>query len=140
MSEESGGHDRPLRYDDGADPDFQRRWMEARRLTGEQVDTAWRHGFEARDRFADRPFDEVREWLHESWRAMGEPADWGEIEDIVRSGYERYKGAGFGPSTDPAPEALARFQQHNISGSTLGGAPLGDGAQQGDSRGQPGGG
>ncbi len=128
---------RELRYDEGADAEFQKRWAEARHLSGEQVDAAWRHGFEARDRFADRPFGEVRQWLQESWRGMGEPAPWVEIEDIVRSGYERYKGAGFGSSTDPATEALGRFQQHTSGGSDMGGAPLGDSAQQGDSRGQP---
>ncbi len=126
-----------LRYDVDFDPEFQRHWIEARHLTGTQVDAAWRHGFDARDRFADRPFDEVCAWLRDSWRAMGEPAPWLEVEDIVRSGYERYKGAGFGASTDPATEALGRFQQHTEGGSDLGGAPLGDSAQQGDTRGEP---
>lgn len=129
--------DQRLRYDVDFDPEFQKHWMEARNLTGEQVDAAWRHGFAARDRFADRSFDEVREWLQESWRGMGEPAPWREVEDIVRSGYERHRGAGFGASTDPASEALGRFQQHSIEGSDMGGASLGDSAQQGDTRAQP---
>jgi hypothetical protein len=137
MADERAGERRELRYDEGTDADFQRRWAEARHLTGEQVELAWRHGFDARDRFADRPFDEVREWLQESWRGMGEPAPWGEVEDIIRSGYERYKGAGFGSSTDPATEALHHFQQHSLGGSDMTGGPLGDSAQQGDSRGQP---
>ncbi len=127
---------RTVRYDTEAEPDFQRRWAEARHLSGAQVDAAWRHGFEARDRFADRPFAEVRAWLQESWRGMGEPAPWNEVEDIVRGGYERYKGAGFGSSTDPATEALGHFQQHSMGGSDMSGGPLGDSAQQGDSRGQ----
>lgn len=126
---------REMRYDEGADPEFQKRWAEARQLTGEQVGAAWRHGFDARDRFADRSFDEVREWLQESWRGMGEPAPWSEVEDIIRSGYERYRGAGFG-IVDPATEALHRFQQHSIGGSDMTDGPLGDSAQQGDGRGQ----
>jgi len=126
-----------LRYDVDFDPEFQRRWIEAQHLTGVQVDAAWRHGFDARDRFADRPFHEVRDWLRESWHARGEPAPWAEVEDIVRSGYERYRGAAFGASTDPATEALGRFQQHTAGGSDLGGGPPGDSAQQGDTRGEP---
>lgn len=128
---------RELRYDEGTDVDFQRRWAESRHLSGEQVESAWRHGFEARERFADRPFDEVRDWLWESWRGMGEPAPWGDVEDIVRSGYERYKGAGFGETTDLASEALQRFQQRSVGGSAMTRGPLGDSPQQGDSRGQP---
>ncbi len=135
--ERNDSRDERLRYDVDFDPEFQRHWMEARHLTGVQVDTAWRHGFDARDRFADRPFDEVRAWLRESWRAMGEPAPWPEVEDIVRSGYERYRGVGFGDSTDPAAEALGHFQQHTQGGSDLGGATLGDRPQQGDTRGEP---
>jgi len=126
-----------LRYDVDLDPEFQRHWMEARNLTGDQVDAAWRHGFDARDRFADRSFAEVREWLQESWRGMGEPAPWREVEDIVRSGYERHRGAGFGSSTDPAAEALGHFQQHTVEGSDMGGAPPGESAQQVDTRGEP---
>ncbi len=137
MADRFDEREQRLRYDVDFDPDFQRHWMEARNLTGEQVDAAWRHGFSARDRFADRPFDEVRDWLQESWRGMGEPAPWREVEDIVKSGYERYKGAGFGASTDPANEALGRFQLHTVEGSDMGGKPLGDAAQQGDSRGEP---
>lgn len=139
MAEPNRENEGRLRFESDVDPEFQRRWTEARHLSGEQVDAAWRHGFDARDRFADRPFDEVRGWLKESWCAMGEPTPWSEIEDLVRSGYDRYRGAGFGDSTDPATEALARFQQHTIGGSTMGGAPLGDGSQQGDTRGQAGG-
>src|SRR5512135_434795 len=95
VADRNGGNEGRLRYEPDGDPEFQRRWTEARHLSGEQVDAAWRHGFDARDRFADRPFDEVRGWLQESWCAMGEPAPWSEIEDLVRSGYERYRGAGF---------------------------------------------
>ena len=136
MADDRQQERRELRYDEGTDAEFQRRWAGARHLSGEQVEAAWRHGFEARDRFADRPFDEVRGWLQESWRGMGEPAPWNEVEDLIRSGYERYKGAGFGESTDPASEALRHFQQHSIEGSSMTGGPLGDSAQQGDSRGQ----
>ncbi len=137
MAEQNERRGERLRYDVDFDPEFQRQWMDARHLSGVQVDAAWRHGFEARDRFADRPFNEVRDWLHDSWHAMGEPAPWNDVEDIVRSGYERYKGAGFGSSTDPAHEATARFQRHSLGGSDLGGGPLGDSAQQGDTRGEP---
>lgn len=136
MAERNGGRDERLRYEPDFDPEFQRHWLEARQLSGTQVDAAWRHGFDARDRFADRPFGDVRDWLRDSWRAMGEPAPWAKVEDIVRSGYERYKGAGFGSSTDPANEALARFQKHTLGGSDVGGAPLGDRPQQGDTRGE----
>ncbi len=137
MPERNHRRDERLRYDVDFDPEFQRHWIEARHPTGPQVDAAWRHGFEARDRFADRSFDEVCAWLRESWRAMGEPAPWPEVEDIVRSGYERYKGAGFGATTDPGSEALSHFQQHTQGGSDVGGAPLGDSPQQGDTRGEP---
>ncbi len=135
-AERDDGPERPLRYGMEIDREFQRRWAEARHLTGEQVDTAWRHGFDARDRFADRPFDEVRAWLQESWRGMGEPAPWGEVEDLVRSGYERYQGAGFG-LTDPATEAIGRFRRHTEGGSVTGGGTLGERPQQGDTRREP---
>ncbi len=136
-AERDEGPERGLRYGMDSDPEFQRRWVAARHLTGEQVDAAWRHGFDARDRFADRPFHEVREWLQESWRGMGEPAAWAEVEDIVRSGYERYRGAGPGPSPEPGAEALGRFRRHTEGGSVLGGGTLGERPQQGDTRGEP---
>lgn len=130
--------DRPLRYEnEDEDPDFQREWLDARHLSWEQVERAWRHGFDARDRFADRPFDEVRDWLRESWRGLGAPAPWEKVEDIIRSGYDRYKGAGFGPSTDSAAEALEHFKQRTIGGSVLDGGVLGERSQQGDTRGEP---
>ncbi len=137
MAERKDQRGERLRYDVEFDPQFQRHWIEARHLTGVQVDAAWRHGFDARDRFADRPFAEVRAWLRDSWRAMGEPAPWPEVEDIVRSGYERYRGVGFGASTDRGTEALSHFQRHTPGLSDLGGAPLGDSPQQGGPRGEP---
>ncbi len=136
-AERDGERERGLRYGTETEAEFQQRWAEARHLSGEQVDAAWRHGFDARDRFADRPFDEVRAWLQESWRGMGEPAPWPDVEDIVRSGYERYQGAGFGPSTDPATEAVARFRRHTQGGSVMGGGTMGDRSQPGDTRGEP---
>jgi hypothetical protein len=136
-AERDEGPERGLRYGMDTDPEFQRRWVEARHLTGAQVDAAWRHGFDARDRFADRPFHEVRAWLQESWRGMGEPAAWAEVEDIVRSGYERYRGAGFGPSTDPGTEALGRFGPRTEGGSVLGGGTLDERPQPGDTHGTP---
>ena len=68
---------------------------------------------------------------------MGEPAPWADVEDIVRSGYERYRGARSGPSTDAGAEALGRFRQHTEGGSVLGGGTLGERPQQGDTRGEP---
>lgn len=88
MAEESGP-DRRLRYED-IEPGFQRRWREARHLSGEQVDRAFRHGFDARDRFADRPFREVADYLRESWSGMAPETAWSDVADIVRSGYERH--------------------------------------------------
>jgi len=113
------GRRKPLRYEEVADPDFQRRWIARRELDGEQVDLAFHHGFDARERFADRPFAEVEAYLRESWDGMGTAVGWEDVRDIVRSGYEHYKGAGFDGSIDLGPEALDRFPIRNVSGSTL---------------------
>lgn len=118
------GPGQPPRYEDVADPDFQERWITERELSGDQVDRAFRHGFDARDRFADRPFDEVEAYLRESWVGMGTAVAWADVRDIVRSGYERYKGAGFDRSIDLGPEALDRFPVTNTSGSILRGGPM----------------
>lgn len=116
------GSERPLRYEEIEDPEFQKKWTEARHLSGEEVELAFRHGFDSRERFAERPFDEVEGYLRESWDAMAPPAAWDEVSDIVRSGYERYKGgAGFESSTENAADALERFPYRTIGGSTLGG-------------------
>jgi hypothetical protein len=116
----------PLRFEESADPDFQRRWIEARKLDGEEVNRAFRHGFDARGRFADRPFREVEAYLRESWEGMGARVPWADVRDLVRSGYERYKGAGFDGSIDLGPEALDRFIIRNVTGSTLRGGTMGD--------------
>jgi len=122
-SDPAGGRDR-LRYGDAAEPDFQRRWIDARTLPGDEVERAFRHGFDARGRFADRPFGEVEAYLRESWRGMGAPSAWSDVRDIVRSGYEHYKAAGFDGSIDPGPEALDRFPITNVTGSTLQGGSM----------------
>lgn len=114
---------RELRYDENLDPDFQRRWLAARDLSWEQVEAAFRHGLLSGDRFADRPFDEVADYLHESWNGMGESAHWDDVEDIVRSGYD-LANAGepeAGPSTELTPEALEHFPVRTIGGSVKGG-------------------
>ncbi|HEX7051535.1 MAG TPA: hypothetical protein VF188_15115 [Longimicrobiales bacterium] len=103
------------------DPEFQKKWIEARDLSWDQVERAFRHGFDARDRFAERPFREVEEYLRESWNGMGPPAAWDDVADIVRSGYERYKGAGLGPSTEDVAEALRHFPTWTVGGSAIGG-------------------
>lgn len=121
----AGGR-RPPRFEDVADPDFQRRWITGRKLDGAQVDLAFHHGFDARERFADRPFREVEEYLRESWEGMGTAVAWDEVRDIVRSGYERYKAAGFDGSIDLGPEALDRFPIRNVSGSILRGGSMDD--------------
>ncbi|HLU25153.1 MAG TPA: hypothetical protein VKZ58_05560 [Longimicrobiales bacterium] len=109
-----------------ADPGFQKRWVDTPRLGAEQLDAAFRHGFDSRVRFADRPFHEVEHYLRESWEGMGRPEPWAEVCDVVRSGYERYKGAGFAPSTDLGPEALDRFTRFTAGGSAIGGGTLGE--------------
>lgn len=117
---------REPRRDEPADPEFQERWVEARSLDTEPLDAAFRHGFDSRVRFADRPFHEVEHYLRESWEGMGRPEPWSDVCDVVRSGYERYKGAGFSPSTDLGPEALDRFTRFTAGGSTIGGGTLGE--------------
>lgn len=112
---------RPLRFEGELDPDFQREWIEARRLTGDQVERAFSHGLEARDRFADRPFREVEEYLRESWTALGSPAPWDDVCDIVESGYERARAAPVEVIADLPPEALDRFADRTVGGSSLGG-------------------
>ncbi|HEX6938961.1 MAG TPA: hypothetical protein VF158_06075 [Longimicrobiales bacterium] len=115
-----------LRYEEIDDPQFQRKWMEARHLDGVQVEAAFRHGFDSRGRFADRPFHEIEHYLRESWEGMGPPAPWDEVVGIVRSGYERYKGAGFGRLTDEVDEALGHLPDlETIAGSRIGGV-MGD--------------
>lgn len=118
--------DHSLRYEDIRDPRYQQKWREARELTGEQVDAAFRHGFDARDRFAERPFPEIEHYLRESWQGLGPPAPWDEVVGIVRSGYERYKGAGFGPSTVEVDEALEHLPDLETLGGTRIGGVMGD--------------
>ncbi len=130
------GQERRLRYEE-IDPRFQRRWSEARQLPEEQVERAFRHGFEARDRFAQRPFEEVAGWLRESWSGLAPATPWDDVADIVRSGYERYQGAG-GGVTDPATEALERFSRHTAGGSGMGGRDLGERPNLGDAAPRPG--
>lgn len=116
------GRERRLRYQDIDDPQFQRKWMEARDLDGEQVDAAFRHGFDSRGRFADRPFREIEHYLRESWEGMGPPAPWHEVVGIVRSGYEHYKAGGFGAEVEEVDEALRHFPDiETIAGSRIGG-------------------
>jgi hypothetical protein len=129
--------ERRLRFDEDLDADFQREWREARELSWEQVEAAWRHGFDSRDRFADRPFEEVTDYLRESWRGMGEPAPWPKVEDIVRSGYERFKGAPFESTTELQDDARSHFVEHTQGGSDFGGGVLGDTPQLGDARPEP---
>ncbi len=118
--------DRRLRYEDIPDPRFQQHWIEARDLTGDQVDAAFRHGFDARNRFAERPFREIESYLRESWEGIGAPAPWDDVVEIIRSGYERYKGANLGPPTEEVDEALEHFpDQETIGGSRIGGV-MGD--------------
>lgn len=111
---------------DPADSGFNEGWRSSHGLTGEQVDEAFRHGFDARDRFAERPFREVSEYLRESWVASGRTAHWDDVADIVRGGYERYKGAGLNYAADPGTEAIDRFQLRTSGGSVTGGGRLGD--------------
>jgi len=123
---------RPAAADAGAGrTDFQKHFREARNLDAAQFDAAFRHGFDARERFADRPFGEVERWLRESWDGIGSPAPWHDVRDIVRSGYERYKGAGLDQAADLAPEALDRLEQWTTGGSVMGGAVIGDRPQLG---------
>lgn len=111
-----------LRYEEIEDPEFQKKWENARHLKWDQVELAFRHGFDARDRFAERPFEEVVEYLRQSWEAMGPPVPWEKVSDIVRSGYDRYLG---GAQTsiigEEVAEALEHFPDRNMSGSTTGG-------------------
>lgn len=116
-----GGARRGLRYDDLSDADFQGEWIRARKLEWGEVELAFRHGFDASGRFADRPFHEVADYLRESWEAMAPAAAWDRVDDIVRAGYERYKGAGFGASAERVPEARKHFPQRTSGGSATGG-------------------
>jgi hypothetical protein len=116
-----GGDERPLRFEEVADREFQRRWQEARQLSGDQVDQAFAHGLAARERFAERPFREVEDYLRESWEALGSPAPWNEVYDIVESGYDRARAAPLEVAADLPPEALERFADRTTGGSTLGG-------------------
>jgi hypothetical protein len=110
------------RRSDVTDPDFQRQWLAARRLDWDQVERAVRHGVEAVPRFADRPFDEVLDWLRSSWTAMGTDVPWDDVADLVRSGYERFGSTGSDDAGLLAPEALRTFAVRTIGGSALGGA------------------
>ncbi|MFW6080202.1 MAG: hypothetical protein ACODAE_11315 [Gemmatimonadota bacterium] len=115
--------DRGLRYEPDLDRDFQRRWLAARDLSWDQVEAAFRHGLLSSDRFAERPFDEVADYLRESWNGMGPAAAWDDVADIVRSGYE-LGNAGEpedSPRTELTPEALERFASRTTGGSAKGG-------------------
>lgn len=113
--------ERPLRFEGVTDPDFQREWIEARNLTGDQVERAFTHGLAARERFAERPFREVEGYLRESWEALGSPAPWDQVFDIVQSGYDRARAAPLPVAADLPPEALDRFAERTLGGSSLGG-------------------
>jgi hypothetical protein len=105
---------------DVTDGDFQRRWLEARHLSWDDVEAAFRHGLEARTRFADRPFPEVADRLRESWEGMARGVAWEQVDDVVRGGYERNLGAGFEAGAIAfGPDALRQFPLRTIGGSTL---------------------
>jgi hypothetical protein len=114
-----------LRFEEIRDPEFQKRWASARQLSRGEVERAFQHGLNARDRFAERPFREVEGDLRESWEAMAEAAAWGEVSDIVASGYDRARAESFEEGTALENEALDRFAEHTLGGSSLGG-PLGE--------------
>jgi hypothetical protein len=119
--ERASGDERPLRFEAASDPDFQKEWRESRHLSGEQVERAFAHGLAARERFAERPFREVEGYLRESWEALGSPAPWSKIYDIVESGYDRARAAPLEVAADLPPEALERFAERTSGGTTLGG-------------------
>src|SRR5690606_30399999 len=121
----AGGR-RPPRFEDVADPDFPRRRITGRKPAGAKVDLEFPRAFDAREPFADRPFRGVEEYRRESWEGMGTAVAWDEVRDSVRSGYERYKAAGFDGSIDLGPEALDRFPIRNVSGSILRGGSMDD--------------
>lgn len=130
--------ERGLRFDEDLDPDFQRQWLAARDLSWDQVESAFTHGLFGADRFADRPFDEVRDYLRESWEGMGAPAVWRDVEDIVRSGYDLGNAGApeAGPSTELTPEALERFPSRTAGGSAKAGT-MGEQTELGDAERAP---
>lgn len=115
------GDERPLRFEEAPDPEFQKRWQESRELDGEEVERAFTHGLKARERFAERPFREVEGYLRESWEAMGEEVPWEKVFDIVESGYDRARAGPVPAVADLPPEALDRFAERTTGGSTFGG-------------------
>lgn len=125
-AERGTGDDRPLRFEDNLDPEFQKRWKESRDLSGDVVDRAFEHGLFARERFAERPFREVEGYLRESWEALGSSVPWEQVYDIVESGYDRARAAPLPAVAELPPEAADRFTERTIGGSTLGGGPLGE--------------
>ena len=115
------GSERPLRYEEIEDPEFQKKWREARHLSGEEVELAFRHGFDcARYDSPNALLGEVEGYLRQSWDAMAPPVDWDQVSDIVRSGYERYKGCGVRAVDQRAPRRCA-FPYRTIGGSSIGG-------------------
>ncbi|HWV57103.1 MAG TPA: hypothetical protein VNZ57_06495 [Longimicrobiales bacterium] len=115
------------------EPGFQRRFIEARDLDASQVEAAVRHGLEAQPRFADRPFEEVEEYLRESWQGMGPPAPWDQVWDLVRGGYEWQRAAGVNRTIELGEDAARRFVQRTVGGSGKGGV-LGDSPAAGPGR------
>lgn len=117
--------------------EFQKRYLEARHLTSEQMDLAIRHGLEAQTRFADRPFEEVDHYLRESWNGMGPPAPWDDVADIIRSAYEWQRAAGVDRSIWLGEDAASRFIRRTIGGSGTGGV-MGDSPPLGGAERTPG--
>lgn len=115
------GDERPLRFEEAPDPDFQKMWQEARHLDGEEVERAFTHGLAARERFAERPFREVEGYLRESWEALGGETPWDKVFDIVASGYDRARAASLPAAADLPPEAEERFNERTTGGSSFGG-------------------
>jgi hypothetical protein len=103
------------------DAEFQARFLHARQLDGEQLEQAVRHGLEAQTRFADQPFEEVEHYLEESWQALGPPAPWDQVRDLVQGGYEWQRAAGVDRSSELGDDALGRFGRRTEGGSAAGG-------------------
>jgi hypothetical protein len=81
---------------DAYDSDFRSDWEQNYASTGgryEDYQPAYRHGFEAADRYRGRNWDEIEPDLRRDWESTNPSTDWTRVQNAARRGWQRVSDA-----------------------------------------------